>query len=674
MYIKSLSFKNFMRIKSATLDMQDKDIIGIIGKYDHDDKRSNYVGKSSILEAIRYAITGKSRASKTQQLIHFGQDVMEIVLVLVSDDNEEFTIRRGCDVNGKSVLEVGWGDKKREGQELINDILGIDDKDFDLTFFFKQSEISQFMNLGSAEKKKMVMKWQKNDHWIDKEKAAIEDVKKLKDSIKVDEITLRNLELNLGDENTLQDQYGRTRVLISDCEAKLDNLKKELKQLNKNNTTKEAYDKAVIEYKKLSREKPVVIDRLKKIADAKKRLDDVMADYSEEDILAKRDLYKQTVKEKSDLEAERNVLTKKLEKLTKHNSGMCPIIEEPCDRIKLTDEQLASMAQAIDGISKKIVKTKQAENSILAGISVQEEKKAEIAKLNAIVSNEKEVKSQYKHFSSLDEELSKIIKSYDIEAEEKIEDINLNIEIENKNLSKLNSELSVIKHKIDEIEKNRNNIEEIRTKISSRSEVLSDLQYVAFMFGKNGIPSLEIENSFQEVEDEINFILSHIDKNITVEFKPDRELQSWEELCLSCGWKYPKGTKDHRCKVCSTPRSKKKKDELQLNVVQGHNEMSFDMCSGGLQTLVSLSVRIALTMMLKRQNNTKLNVLFLDEIDSALDEANKESIKSIVSTILVDKLGFRQVFWISHDKTISNSVPYTLLVKGYKEHSELEWM
>ena len=98
------------------------------------------------------------------------------------------------------------------------------------------------------------------------------------------------------------------------------------------------------------------------------------------------------------------------------------------------------------------------------------------------------------------------------------------------------------------------------------------------------------------------------------------------------------------------------------------------MCSGGLKTITSLCVRTALTMLLKRQNGTNLNTLFLDEIDSALDESNKEKIKKIVSQVFIKKLGFKQIFWISHDKTISDSVPHTILVKGYEDHSELVWM
>lgn len=193
------------------------------------------------------------------------------------------------------------------------------------------------------------------------------------------------------------------------------------------------------------------------------------------------------------------------------------------------------------------------------------------------------------------------------------------------------------------------------------------------MFGKNGIPSLEIENSFSEIEDEINYLLSEITDHAVI-FKPDRELKTWEENCLSCGFKYPKNYKKNSCSECGETRRRKRKDELNLMILDNNNEIDFQMCSGGLKTLISLCVRTALTMLRKRQNKSNLNVLFLDEIDSALDPINKSHIVNLILNVIQKKLGFKQVFWISHDKNISRSVPHTLLIKGYKEHSTVGWI
>ena len=661
-----------MRIKDANLNFEDKDIIGILGKGVYDEKRSNYLGKTTLLEAMRWALTGNSRASKNAKLVHFGEDMAEVEVEL-KDGNELYNVRRGVDAKGKGVLQVGWGDKSRESQQVINELLGIDQKDFDLTFFFKQAEISQFMNYGSADKKKLVMKWQKNDHWPEKEKSVKEDISKIKEKIKEEDITLRNLELNLGDEEELQSKYSSLRTKVSDYEKQVTKLNKQIEKEKKTSSiTKKQYETAVGNYKRATREVGEYENKLVKVKEAKEELKTFKDSKSDK---AKSDEVIDTLMEaRSEINTKANNLESKINKIKKSGSGLCPVLDEPCDRLKISASDMKDMVNQLDCLKTDYADVTKSLGKARARKEKEQEDKLRKQKLESIVSSEKDINSRLESLRADLKENKTITTQYDKESETKLKELRETLLDVEDSYDDAKEDFTIVKHKIEEYEKNKDKIEELRTKLVKRNEILTDLQYVAFMYGKNGIPSLEIENSFQQIEDEINFVLGELDPSLSVEFKPDRVLSTWEELCLSCGCKFPKGTKKHQCANCGTARSKKKKDELQLTVIQNHNETDFEMCSGGLKTLVSLAVRAALTMLLKRQNHTKLNVLFLDEIDSALDEANKEAIMNLVKNVFVNKLGFSQIFWISHDKTISQSVPYTILVKGYKEHSELEWV
>jgi DNA repair exonuclease SbcCD ATPase subunit len=675
MQLKRLKIHNFMRIREAELDFSGKDVIGILAKGMFDEKRSNYLGKSTILEAMRFAITGKSRASKAVQLIHFGEKTMEIELDLESDSGEIYTIRRGVDHKGKGLTEVGWGDKKRESQQTINDLLGIDEKDFDMTFFFKQAEINKFMALGSAEQKKMMMKWQKNDHWQEKEKAVNEDIKKYKEKIKEEEIILRNLELNIGNVEDIEGSLFYTSQQVSAKEELLGVAKKKLKTLNENASVSEN------EYKRIKRELSNTASKLekveKKLAEVKKAA--MTVDNLEDELAPINFKGLKEAEEKHNLKglsatSESFRLSEKIEKIKKSGNGLCPILDEECDRLNLSEEQIDKMLSE----ARRLADLGKREKIIARDIKEEhdeyyklwEELKEAREKLDhedMLLENSRMLKEEIQSYKEA-------LDSYDPDFNKNLANLTSKIDALEYEIPDLKDELSVLKHKYGEYEKNEKEIEKLRSSLIKRNTILSDLQYVSFTFGKNGIPSLEIENSFQEIEEEINYMLEEIDQTLSIECKPDRELKTWEELCLSCGHKYEKGTKKHSCKKCGTPRRKKRKDELQLNVIQNHNEMPFEMCSGGLKTITSLCVRTALTMLLKRQNGTNLNVLFLDEIDSALDESNKEKIKKIVSQVFIKKLGFKQIFWISHDKTISEAVPHTILVKGYEDYSELEWV
>jgi len=162
--------------------------------------------------------------------------------------------------------------------------------------------------------------------------------------------------------------------------------------------------------------------------------------------------------------------------------------------------------------------------------------------------------------------------------------------------------------------------------------------------------------------------------NVNIEFKPDRELQSYEDCCVACGWEFPKGTRTKECENCGEKRRKKRKDEPELRVIDNGSEESFGLESGGGKTMISLSVRTALTLLKRRQTGSEFNVLFLDEVDAMLDQENKIAFMNLVTKILIKKFGFEQIFWISHDSRISESTPHTLKVVRNGKYSKAGWL
>ena len=71
-----------MRIKNADIDVPELGVIGIIAENKTDPDKSNFQGKTTVLEAMKYALTGKSRAKSELSLIHYGEEVMEVKLTL----------------------------------------------------------------------------------------------------------------------------------------------------------------------------------------------------------------------------------------------------------------------------------------------------------------------------------------------------------------------------------------------------------------------------------------------------------------------------------------------------------------------------------------------------------------------------------------------------------------
>ena len=194
------------------------------------------------------------------------------------------------------------------------------------------------------------------------------------------------------------------------------------------------------------------------------------------------------------------------------------------------------------------------------------------------------------------------------------------------------------------------------------------------MFSKKGIASHEIENAFGTIEEETNFILEKLKTNLSVEFKPDREITKLEDYCSKCGWQYPKSRRVKKCEECDAKRVKQRKDEMQLRVLENGEDMGFHLESGGGKFLVSIAVRIALALLKRREKGSRFNVIWLDEVDSSFDAVNRKHLIDLITKVLIKELGFEQVFIVSHSETIKESVPDVLKVLRYENYAKVGWL
>lgn len=682
MIVAWVKIEGFMRIRKSKLDLRGKDIIGIIAQNMKNKKRANHQGKSATIEAILWCLTGLSRATRDVDLITHGADFVKVQTCLIDKDGNKHLVTRGRDSKNTGSLICGTIDDMAAAQKAIFDILGMTAQDFTQVFYFQQQEIHSFMMLPPDKKKAMLMGWLKNDHWKDRETKVLKDVKDLKDKIKELQLELSSKQKNLGDEQALQDEVGLKESKIESLKKSKGSIQKKLIDL------KSKPNLSADEVKKLTKQKQayqITEAGLLEELDGEQSILDTIGTFQsaldaepdwQNKLEKRRTKVSQFAQSLADANSEMKIINQKLDTYRKHGKGVCPLILEPCDRITPTPEKLEELrdladkgdkavVQCHEAIKKNNIEIKKLEANQIA-VSHLEKYKRQLAELET-------KKAEHKRLIEDRKAINEKLKSYNPELDSQIEELEAEASDLDDQIQALSRGLGGLKTRLESITVVRAESVEINEKLVVLTQQLNDLQYVSFMFSKKGIPSLEIENCFQEIEDNANHILSQMNNEFAVSFKPDRELSAWEEHCVACGHTFAKGARKPECPECGTERFKKRKDELRVMVIENGVEQSFEMASGGLKTIVSLAVRAALSMLIRRQNNSNFSVLFLDEIDSALDEAYREQLLDLVSRVFVHKLGFDQIFWISHNKSISQSVPHTLLVKGYEGYSELEW-
>lgn len=675
MIIKRIKIENFLSIKSFEMEFTGEEILSIIGR--------NFSGKTTLLEAIDYAITGNTRTDREVEAIHYGMDKMMVVLTL-DDNGKEHIIKRGRDIKNNGLLQFNHQSKTKEAQQAIYDLIGVDDKEFKMTAFFNMSNAFMFMEMSSNDKKKHMMKWLRNDHWNKLKDAVDSDLYRLQKDTDSLNGQLIGIESSIRKPNLSKDEY---KLLITDMNFAVNKLEKTNSQystiLDRVNDYKYKVDKhtfRVKEYKENIVKLEVDINEIKQESIKSQNIFDEFDKLKEELGLTKKETAQRKKQhyEKELIDSKVRLKGKEKEfRMLNNNeySGICPVLNEPCDRIALDMSTIKKVRDDIKALKQDI----ENKNEIIDKYENQINKFRRLDALqNKLKFLEKSKELLHRYRNELD--LNKKRRNNAITTISTFND-KLKVYLDKKDkaikiINKLENKISSYKEEISLY----NNIKKLNKELVEKKELVTnkivknteDLKYTSYLskaFGKSGIPSLEIENSFTEIEDEINLCLSHIDDSLRIIFSSSKELTKKEDTC-ECGFIYPKGYSKKTCEDCGSERQMAKKDELTIQVLDNGNKIKFNQLSGGGKTIVSLAVRIALMRLLHRRYSCRLNTLFFDEIDAFLDDEHINDIKSFVKNVLVEKFKYTQIFWITHNDMLKGSATKTIKVNKVNSVSE----
>lgn len=685
MFIKEIEIEGFMPFRDKHKEEFHRDqIIGITGQYGDDFSKSNRAGKSSFVDAIVWALYGKSRAKKDVELVHQGNDHALVSLVL--DNGTRITRTRTAD--NKGTLEVSGveGSKKKVSQAEVDKIVGMNHEEFEFTAFFKQNDIDQFMTADPQKKKSILMRWLQTNNWSVYEEATKQFKKTLTDKRIHIKGQLEGLPEESVDVNELRKEIEGITNKKKAHQADLDKIadgkvqiELQLRELKTIDEKKERVVNLDTKIQQLRGSRPDSSSYAEKI----KQLDEHISKYPKindtklDEANKKRE---QVVSGLGGIGVEERNIRDQIHTLENNMTGHCPYLDEPCSRIEKDPMRVEELENNIRSLGQKRKRYEEIRDKCDRIIKLAQAQQKWEQQKETFLTKTRDAKAIEKQIADLSNEKSEIQKSIPHDVEQKVMDLS-------GSLDRLADDETTLQEKIGSIDSRLGEIGELMKQDKIREErlaaytkdlqnveqQLADVQYVEYMFGKNGIPSMELENSFQEVENDANIILKSLRAPFHLEFEATRELKEWEPNCLACGLPYEKGTKTHVCRECKTPREKKKRDELSLKVFEGERERQFYMDSGGGKVLLSVGIRLALTQLARRRKGSTWGTIFLDEVFGQLDATNRRLMADLITSTLLKDLGFEQVFIISHDPSIQSSMADQLIVRRHQEqgYSEL---
>jgi DNA repair exonuclease SbcCD ATPase subunit len=691
MYIRNLICYNYGPFKDLqeVEFKQDSPIILIQGSYTDNIKKSNRAGKSTLVEAILYLLFGSTRKSlKEIDLIHKGQSEMYVKGTFCID-GKDITITRGRNDKNVATFEVTGLDNNRKSdkQKDLEALIGYNEVDFCSVFFFKQNDMHFFMEQGPTDKKRLLQSWFKLDKWLlyeEKAKAKYIEYKNLAESNqRVKELLQNQFDSLIIEDSTLIDtklqELNREKTIntsvltdLQEQKNRLPNLS-ELLQQKTNTETELNIVKKKIEncnnsislWGKKLQEREQTLNQKKHFEAELKLLPDKQTIESSINDLSKE--YNNTCVELRITKDDLVKTERELSPFLKFNS-ICPVDNQFCDKGSRLPERKKALENAVqthkttiqelDNKTQEINENLQYKKEILQQIQALERQihlnSLPDIDLHGLLQKEQTLLDDYKK-----QEVDLICKraNFDNVYKQNHNDLHKKL-IENhiKELIKQNTlfdnEISINNIKLGQIQQAKKSKDQLLQKINELSaKILLDKQkemqynYITNMFGKEGIPSILIENNLSYLEENANLILSYISPNTKIEFSTTREVSSKESHCKYCGTPYK--TNDIKCSNCNYGvKSNKLKDELNLKVYEGSRELAFNQDSGGGNALVTLALRIALSKLLS--NEKPMEFLVIDEALSSFDPVRREEVTKLLLNTLSNIGGYKNIFIISH--------------------------
>lgn len=186
-------------------------------------------------------------------------------------------------------------------------------------------------------------------------------------------------------------------------------------------------------------------------------------------------------------------------------------------------------------------------------------------------------------------------------------------------------------------------------------------QWAARIFGKSGAQKSIISAEFGAIEEAANAILegAGIDLRVTIQW--GREIAGMASLCETCGHDYGKGQTPKICPTCATPRARKVDDRLFVEATD---------TSGGADNLAGCAVQMAAGAYLRQKGGCGLGTICIDEPFGALDEHNRAALSGTIATML-GRMALEQGFIISHTTDTADATPGRITVMASGEHSKV---
>jgi DNA repair protein SbcC/Rad50 len=689
----SIELWNFQSYKHAKMEFDFQSAL-ILGEVDDNPDISNGCGKSTIFEAIAWALFGKTRQASADGVVKRGYDYCEVDFFFYHDGKKYHINRKRnarfsrMEVTFFEVREDGEhpidGDTNREIDEHIRNHIRSNYDVFINSSYFMQKSISDFMAGSTSDRQKLIgsvldlERWNKygkeaNTRAAEAEKIIEKLEFKLKSLQNVEtDIISTEKELRSAKEKSvdLNNFYERLNEEISELERRLASVKSQESSLNDYHDVVGKLDNTVARIDDLlasEKEKAGEVESLaSKIASNNDAVEQVNRKIEEISV----NLH---IKNQIDVTA---IEKKHAEFKTKHGwlltqiakwqgDKLCPCCSKPwhlhpeklaeytahVDESKVLEVELSKIDEKLKAARIAIEKIKQTEVEIEKYTSRRKtlENGTEINILKRDVA-ERDLETIRKNLATeraKEKDLRERVKGLEsISASTAFDDLHnmlksKRLERETTIITKNDMAYTVggLSQKLVQLEANKEEKQQLAGEANDAKRQAAVFSALVRVFGRNGIQAVIIDNVVEELTKATNAWLNEFSYGSTyVKFVTQKKdtKGSWKEA-------------------------------LDIEIVTPSGACEFESLSGGEAFRVAFAIRLAISQIQARRMGGETQLLMLDEVSSSLDRHGLETFISIIRKLEKSI----KVMVVTHDDNLKDKFDNIVKVRKSGNDSEL---
>ena len=676
---------------------------------------TNGAGKSSLLDAITWALWGWSRSGDSaDQLIRLGAEEMQVDFSFDLDGSEFIVKRRRTKKGGGTTALEFWSKANNltEGtikatQEKIIQTLHLSFETFINSSFIRQGHADEFTTKGPNDRKRILADILGLAHYDELEEKAKERSKAAQVKLQLLDYQILEFETELSQKNESKEKKIQAEKKITEVEAQIITLEKDLKSLQEQRATliaiSEQQNKLKQTLNDLQTELNDILTQGKSRAEKIKSLEVELTDLSTFDeklkelkILEKeKEEYSLNQKKKLEIEKQLTSLSGELSLKNQAKQSLETKLTEIKSHLETLEKDTAkcpTCGQVINADQKASVKKEYLEEQEKISLQIAEIKttaeNSKIEKFNKDIAaiplddhKHSATLEKIRELSSLQEKREKLIAAQaTLESEKKVVlelrglFINKKSQIEKldeevKKLSSLSSELDNITTQISkkelELSTLRNEEKDARNILGAVTQLISRVEQIE----KIVVQKKEEKSSLQREKENFEELSLAFGKKGIQAMIIETAIPEIEDEANSLLDKLTNG----RMKVrFDTQRETKTKiagldgekthgivETLDIVISDEMGERPYENYSGGEQFRVNVAIRLALSKLLTRRAGAKLQFLVIDEGFGTQDTEGRTKVVEVLDTIKND---FEKILVITHLEELKEEFPVRIEV------------